>query len=163
MLNITDRNISIEGARVRYRDLSGNPSKFNKSGQRNITIELEMEEALQLQDLGYNVRFPGLDKDGEERAPLLKIVVMKFSKVFRVNSKNQTIRHLEEHEIGDLQFYRLVNVDLTFYGRSYDVGGNKGLSATLSKGFFDVEESYFDQKYSGFQTPGRPVDEDLPW
>lgn len=164
MLNITPRNISIEGAKVRYRDLSGEPSKFNKTGQRNITIELDMEDALALQELGYNVRFPEVGPDGDERAPLLKIVMSKFSKVYRVNSERQTLRLLGEHEIGDLMSYRFVNVDLTFYGREYEVGKNKGLSANLTKGYFDVEETYFDQKYSGFQTPGRPVeDEDLPW
>lgn len=164
MLNITDRNISIEGARVRYRDLSGKPSDYNKNGQRNITIELDMEDALALQELGLNVRFPEVGPDGDERAPLLKIIVSKFSKVFRVNSERQTMRELREDELSDLQAYRLRNVDLTFYPRDYEIGKRKITSAYLSKGFFDVEETYFDKKYSGFQTPGRPVDdEDLPW
>lgn len=163
MLNITDRNISIEGARVRYRDLSGKPSDYNKNGQRNITIELDMEDALTLKDMGFNVRFPEVGPDGDERAPLFKIIVSKFSKVYRVNSERQSIRELHEDEVTDLQAYRLRNVDLTFYGRDYEIGKRVVRSAYLSSGYFDVEETYFDKKYSGFQTPGRPIDEDLPW
>lgn len=163
MLNITDRNISIEGARVRYRDLSGKPSDYNKNGQRNITIELDMEDALTLKDMGFNVRFPEVGPDGDERAPLFKIIVSKFSKVYRVNSERQSIRELHEDEVTDLQAYRLRNVDLTFYGRDYEIGKRVVRSAYLISGYFDVEETYFDKKYSGFQTPGRPVDEDLPW
>lgn len=164
MLNITDRSISIEGARVRYRDLSGRPSDYNKNGQRNITIELDAEDALELKEMGFNVRFPEVDPDGDERAPLLKIIVSKFSKVYRVNSERQSIRELQEDEVSDLNAYRLRNVDLTFYARDYEIGKRVVRSAYLSKGYFDVEESYFDKKYSGFQTPGRPVeDEDLPW
>ncbi len=56
MPNVTS-NISIEHARIGFRNFSGDAGKFNPAGKRNFCVFLEHDLGLTLQEDGWNVRW----------------------------------------------------------------------------------------------------------
>lgn len=150
----TKNMITIEGARLIYKNFSGKGSDYNAEGDRNFCVVLSEELAAELSEMGFNVKTK-LPKEGfEEQGPLnfIKVKVnLKFgdnrdADVYRIVNGNRT--KLTENTIGTLDWDDIENVDLRIRPWNWHKGSNSGVSAFLDAMYVTVREDPLAAKYN---------------
>lgn len=148
-------NITIENARIIYRNFAGKESKYNAPGRRNFSVILEEDIAVPLMEDGWNVKpLKKRDESDPQRYHLPVAVVFGPypPKIVRVQGKTKVV--LDESMVSELDVADLENVDLIIRPRVWD----RGVKAYLKCGYFTVEENELDRKYAD------PIeDEDVPF
>lgn len=157
MRNDNDRvsNIRIEGAKLIFRNFSGNETEFNTEGNRNfgLVIPEEMEEELKAD--GWNVkRRPGRE-EGDPDLIYLPVKV-KFGKIppiiMMITSYGKV--SLTEDTVGQLDWARIINADIVVRPYNYPAmaGRPSGISAYLKALYVTIEEDEFESKYADIPT-----------
>lgn len=125
--------LQIDDARIVYRNFSGEPSKYNREGDRNFAVVIpntEMADALT--EAGWNVKVKPPREEGEEPFMFLQVKV-KFNErgpaAYLQSGRN--MRKLSEDTIGILDKVDIIGVDLDVRPYHYDVNGKTGISAYL--------------------------------
>lgn len=120
-LTFAPRNIlQIDDARIIYRNFKGEPSKFNREGDRNFALIIPNEDmANDLVDRGWNVKIkPPRDEDD---SPFMYLPVkIKFNDrgpAIYLKSGNN-VRKLNEGTVGLIDDIDILSVDMDI--RPYD-------------------------------------------
>lgn len=154
-------NISIENARILFRNFAGNESKFNRAGDRNFCVIIENPDMAQkLSEDGWNIRvLKPRDPEDEPRHYLQVAVSFKNipPTVWLITKHNKTM--LNETTIDSLDYADLKNVDLIIRPYQWEVQDKSGVKAYLKTGYFTIEEDAFAAKYAEEEFPG----ENLPF
>lgn len=142
------KNISIENAKIGFKNFSGKGGKYNAEGNRNFCVFLDEALAFVLEDDGWNVRWLQPKEEGDAPTPYLSVTV-KFGrvspKIVLVTSKSKTI--LEEDSISILDWAEIANIDLTVRPYNWEVNGKSGLKAYLKTMYVTIVEDEFEDKY----------------
>lgn len=150
----TKEKITIENARLIYKNFSGKGTDYNAEGDRNFCIVLNEELAADLSERGFNVKTK-LPKEGyEEQGPLnyLKVkVTLHFgdnrdADIYRIVG-NKRVK-LDEKTVGTLDWDDIVNVDLRIRPWNWTKGNRTGVSAFLDAMYVTVKEDALAAKYS---------------
>ena len=150
-------NITIENARIIYRNFAGKETKYNPPGRRNFSVILEEEMALVLKEDGWNVKpLKKRDESDPQRYHLPVAVVFGPypPKMVIVQGGRKTV--LTEESVSMLDWADLENVDLIIRPRVWD----RGIKAYFKCGYFTIEENELDRKYAD---PEPEEDEDIPF
>lgn len=154
-------NISIENARIIFRNFSGKESKFNRAGNRNFCVVIDDPMLAQkLADDGWNLRI--LKPRDEEEAPkhYLQVTVSYNNippHVYMITKRNKTL--LDEDTISSLDYADIKNVDLIIRPYNWSVQDKSGVKAYLKNMYVTIEENEFESKYADYDIP----DEDCPF
>lgn len=163
------KNITIENARLIFRNFTGKETRFNPEGNRNFCVILDDNWPNELEKDGWLVKWLEPRNVEEDRRAYLKVKV-KFDrippKIVLITSKNKTI--LDEDSINILDWAEIENVDLIIRPYNWKMGdGKTGVTAYLKTMYITVVEDEFESKYR--DVPDSPafsneVDEDaLPF
>lgn len=142
--------ITIEGAKLVFRNFEGLQKQFNPKGKRNFCVLLSDEDATKLCSEGYNIKYlKPRDEDDTPRA-YLQIIVNYDNyppEIYMViANKGKTL--LDEETVKLLDTAELENVDLQFRPYHWEINGKEGTTAYLTKMYATIEEDEFDDRYS---------------
>jgi len=141
-------NISIENAKIGFRNFSGLAGKFNPEGNRNFSIFLEKELALILENDGWSVKWLSARSEEDEEQPIIKVAVSYDNippKVMLVTKRGQTL--LDATSINNLDWAEIKNVDLVVRPYNWEVNGKTGTKAYLKTMYVTIVEDEFADKY----------------
>ena len=147
------QNITIENARIIFRNLSGKPDKFNPhGGKRGFSVVIDDPKfAEDLAKEGWNVKkFKAKDDEDEEPGYFLQVKVMFSDRsnphIYLCTRKNKTM--LNEDTVGSLDYADISSVDLVIRPYEYDVQGKQGVAAYVKTMYVNINEDEFADKYS---------------
>lgn len=153
--------LSIENARIIFRNFSGKESQFNRAGDRNFCVIIETADAKRLSKDGWVVKDLRPRDDDEEPTHYIPVKVA-FNQyppnVWLVSKKKKT--KLDEDTIGELDYLPIRTCDISIRPYDWTVNGKSGRKAYLKTMYVVVEEDEFADKYSDF---GPVDDEDIPF
>lgn len=141
--------ITIENARIVFRNFSGSAKKFNAEGLRNFHVVIEPELAKVLEEDGWNVRWHDPKDDNDPPWASIKVAV-KFDKypprIVMITGSNKTI--LNEDSVNILDWAEIKTVDLVLTPSFWEVDKKKGIKAYLQKMFVTLVEDDLESKYA---------------
>lgn len=155
--------VTITNAKIIWPNFAGDGEKgYDAEGDRNFNLHLTKEEADNLAADGWNVKCKPArkeDPDSDERC-VLKITVNFGFKPPRIVSLGSRTRKRAEYtatNVALLDSADMVSCDVSFVPYFWDVNGNIGVSAYLSRLYFEIQEDYLDEKWAEIEAEG-PVE-----
>lgn len=143
--------IRLEGAKVIFKNFSGEASQYNQAGNRNFGVLLPEEMVDTLIRDGWPVKRFSPDENGFEQAYMkIKVKYGKVSPTAYLVTRRGKMK-LDETNIGQLDYLRVLNYDLIIRPYNYPpIAGrpNGGIAAYLKSIYATVEEDYIEEKYA---------------
>ena len=140
---------TFENARILFKNFSGKEGKYNRKGDRNFSLALDEDRAVELGEEGWNVKYLSA-RDPEEKPQAIIQVAVRFGgrppRVVLITSKGKT--NLTEDEVSILDWADISNIDLVIRGYEWEVNGNSGIKAYLKSIFVTLDEDELDLKYA---------------
>lgn len=141
-------NITIENARLIFKDFSGERNRFNND--RTFGVVLDPEFAEELRNEGWPVKTLA-PRDGEYDDPLeflsVKVVFGKVPpKIVLISGKTKKI--LEEDSVSVLDWVTIEKADLIIRPYNYDFGGRSGTKAYLNSLYVTKMVDTLEDKYA---------------
>ena len=142
-------NICIEGAKILFRNFSGEPDKYNKAGgKRTFSVILDEETGNRLLDDGWNVK-PLKSRDPDDpisyHLPVEASYKLYPPRIFLIAGKRKT--ELTEETISSLDYAEIKNVDITIRPYCWEVNEKCGIKAYVKNMYVTVVEDEFEKKY----------------
>lgn len=153
-------NLSVENARIIFRNFAGKEAKFNPAGRRNFCLLLDNENAAIMKEQGWNVKtLAPRDPDAEPQPYIqVKVVFDNFPPNIWLISGNKKTR-LDEDTVDSLDYAEIENVDLIVTPYVWDISGKTGVTAYLKTMYVTIAENEFEKKYRDLDED----DEDTPF
>ena len=152
-------NLTIEDAKIFWKNFSGRGSTYNAEGSRNFCVEIDPDTAEAMKADGWNIKYSKPREEGDEPKPYIQVTV-KYGdyppKIYMVTSRNQTL--LDEDTVGELDRAEIEKVDLIINGFSWTVNGKSGIKAYCKTMYVTIAED-FGGRYSHIPEE----EEDLPF
>ena len=158
-----DNTLRIENAEIWSLNFSGQPSKWNREGDRNFCCEFDVELGDILRNEGWNVKYHK-DRDTDEPVSAYINVAVNYKvgnprlrpKIYVISGGKKTL--LNEDTVGAIDGYDIVTnengrmiADLVIRPRAWEMNdGKKGVKAYLAEMYVTVNESKFARKYADF-------------
>ena len=159
--------LSIKSARIGFKNFRGLEGDYNRAGDRNFVIFLDPEFAGQLEEEGWNIKWPKVSaeelnadpEDRFERQPYLPVSVdmVKYpANVFIIredpesplaNPKGFVTTQLDDQSVGVLDTALIVNADVVIRPYNWTVNGNSGVKAYLKNMYVEIDEDEFASEY----------------
>ena len=153
-------NLSVENARIIFRNFAGKEAKFNPAGRRNFCLLLDNENAEIMKEQGWNVKtLAPRDPDAEPQPYIqVKVVFDNFPPNIWLISGGKKTR-LDEDTVDSLDYAEIENVDLIVTPYMWDISGKTGITAYLKTMYVTIAENEFEKKYRDLDED----DEDTPF
>lgn len=161
------KTLKLEGVKVIFKNFKGEERKFNRAGARNFYAVLDVRQAEKLEDEGWTIRWLEPRNEDDERRPIIKISInyngtsRNKPKVLMITGKK--ITELDEEALEALDSAEIDTADIIAKPYNWNVRGSSGVSAYLSKGYFNVIEDEFYNKYYDTDAEGSEDSDDLPF
>lgn len=154
MANNRVGNIVVENARIIFRNFAGKESKFNAKGKRNFCLVIDNEEAPQLKEEGWNIKYlKPRDPDEEPQAYVqVSVEYGNFPPNIWLIAGNKKTK-LDEETVASLDYAEIENIDLVIRPYTWEVNGKGGIKAYVKNMYVTIVENEFEKKY-------RDLDED---
>jgi hypothetical protein len=141
-------NITIENARIGFRNFTGKEGQFNPAGQRNFCVFLEDDVAELFAADGWNIKHLKPKDPGDPPQAYLQVAVSYANyapKITLITGTGKNI--LDEDTVNILDWADIDNVDLIIRPYNWEVNQKKGVKAYLKTMYVTITEDEFADKY----------------
>lgn len=141
-------NLSVENARIIFRNFAGKEGKFNPAGKRSFCLLLDEEAAERLHDEGWNVKTLAPRDPDDDPQPYIQVAVQFGNyppNIYLISGKTKT--KLDEDTVSILDYAEIENVDLIINPSRWEVSGKSGVKAYLKTLYVTIVENEFEKKY----------------
>lgn len=148
MANQRVSNISVENARILFRNFAGKESKFNAKGKRNFCLILDNDVAEDLKQIGWNIKYLSpRDPDDDPQAYLQVAVAFDNfpPKIWLISGGKKT--ELTEETVAVLDYAEIENIDVIVRPYVWEVNGKTGIKAYVKNMYVTIVENEFEKKY----------------
>lgn len=142
-------DLTIEDARIIFRNFSGKEGTYNAAGNRNFNVLLDPEVAQAMIEDGWNVKFLKPREEGEDPQARIEVTVSYKARPPRVgliSSRGRAL--LNEQLIEILDYADIEKVDVIISPYSWTVGEKTGVKAYLKTIFVTIREDELERKYA---------------
>ncbi len=146
------RPVTVENARLIYRNFRGEARRFTAAGDRNFGVLLDEETAALMEKDGWNVRILQPRVEGDLPQPMINVSVKYWKRdgtrvsrpprVVLITSRGKT--NLTEDMIAVLDYAEIEYVDLIINPREWEPGRIK---AYLKAIYVTIREDELEMKY----------------
>lgn len=147
--------VTIENARLIFRNFAGKEGQYNREGDRNFAVVLSPDVAAQMEADDWNVRYLKAREEGDEETPYLPVSVSyknRPPKIVMITSSCRT--HLDESMVETLDYADILKVDLIINPYIWTVNDKGGVKAYLKTMFVTIDEDELEKKYAQTDAPG---------
>jgi hypothetical protein len=147
-----DKTVTIENARIIFRNFAGVEGQYNRAGDRNFCVLLDEDVAKMLDKDGWNIKALRGREDGDPDQPYIMVTVSFKGKpplITMITSKGRTL--LGESEIEILDWADLKTVDLILRPYNWNVADKTGVKAYLKTLFVTINEDELELKYANMK------------
>jgi hypothetical protein len=144
-----DGTVTIENAKLIFRNFAGKESQFNREGDRNFSVILPEDIAQALKEDGWNVKYLKTREEISDETPYIPVSIgfdNYPARVTMITSRGRTSLGPDLIEILDWADIR--TVDLIIRPYNYTVRGTSGIKAYLKNMYITIEEDELDMKYA---------------
>jgi len=155
-----DRNVTLEGVTLIYRNFKGRPGQFNAEGDRNFGVILDEKLARMMMQDGWTIRELAPLEEGDSPKYMLKVKlkyrnregkeVNRPPRVVLITSRGRT--NLTESEVETLDIANIENADLIVRPFEWTMGKGKdersGINAYLQSLYVTIREDALELKYA---------------
>lgn len=141
--------LTIENAKIAFRNFSGKEGKFNPAGRRNFCLFLNDDLALKMEQDGWNIKtlVPKNDEDDPQKYVQVTVSFGKIPpKIVLITHSGKTM--LNEDTVNILDWAEIENVDLIINPSEWNVNGKTGIKAYLKSMYITIVEDELEEKYS---------------
>lgn len=148
---MADKEITFWDARLIFRNMKGEQTKYNRKGARNFCVILRDPAVIrQLEEDGWNIKRRPPREEGDEELVYMKVNVnfdgRRPPKIVMITSKNRT--DIDEDLVGMLDVADIAKVDLIVRPYSWTMDGDTGISAYLKTMFITINEDEVELAYA---------------
>jgi hypothetical protein len=143
--------LTIENAKLIYKNFAGAAKRFNAAGLRNFNVVLDLETAKMLQNDGWNIKF---DDPREEGDPPIARMKVNFSfdnyppRIIMISGRDSRAQTLLNAEtVGILDWADIQTVDITVSGSRWEKGKDHGIKTWLRKMIVTLSPNDIESKY----------------
>jgi hypothetical protein len=144
-----DGSVTIENARIVFRNFAGKEGMYNREGDRNFAVLLDHETASAMSEDGWNIKALKAREEDDQEQPYLQVSVNfkgRPPKCVMITSRGRT--QLYEDEVELLDWADIKTCDLIVRPYEWAVNGKTGIKAYLKSIFVTIEEDELDLKYA---------------
>jgi len=147
---MSPKSVTIEGARIIFRNFEGKEGQYNAKGDRNFTVVIDDQRVAEQMMLdGWNVKVKEGREEGDPPEMHLSVAVSykhRPPRIVTVTSSGRT--NLDETTVEILDWADISNVDLIINAYEWDVNGKQGIKAYLKTMFVTIDEDDLERKYA---------------
>lgn len=141
--------LSIENAKIIFRNFEGREDRFNRAGNRNFSVIIEdKEEALRLINDDWNLKVLKPRDPDESIAYYLPVTVNMEGNTSVKLITNKNINTLDADTVSQLDYIEIDTVDLILRPYDWEVNGKSGRKAYLKTAYVTMVEDEFADKYA---------------
>lgn len=140
--------LSIENAKIIFRNFEGREDRFNRAGNRNFAVVIEdKEEALALINDDWNLKVLKPRNPEDSIAYYLPVTVNMEGNVSIKLVTNKNINTLDDESVSTLDYIEIESADLIIRPYDWEVNGKTGRKAYLKTAYITMMEDEFADKY----------------
>lgn len=151
-------NITVENARIMFRNFAGAAGRFTPEGKRTFCVPFEQEVGRALAEDGWNIKFLTPRDEQEDPLPYLNVQVAYGNfppKIVLVTTRGKTL--LDENMVSVLDYAEIENVDLIIRPYHWEVNGKTGVKAYVKTMYVTIKEDEFESKYYDVPEAAQPM------
>ena len=160
-MNNTIANISVENARILFKNFSGKPTKFSPEGKRKFCLIIDNDIAEDFKNIGWNIKYLKPRDPDEDPQAYLEVAVSFDTyppNIFLISGGKKT--KLSEDTVNVLDYAEIENIDLIVRPYVWTMPtGISGVKAYLKNMYVTLVENEFEAKYRDLENS----DDDLPF
>jgi len=145
------KTFKIEDAEIIFKNFTGEASQFNALGDRNFSVLLDPDVALEMLADGWNVKYLSAREEGDEDRPYIQVSVGYKARpphIVMIGSVTNSRTNLSEDMVETLDWADFSTADLIARAYNWDVNGKTGIKAYLQTMFVTIEEDELAIKYA---------------